>query len=187
MPHFTLGRRGFTLIELLVVIAIIAILAAMLFPVFSQAREKARQTACLNNQKQLSSAWTMYIGDNDEIFPPSFYLGMEPSGPCIYTGPYRATNPYQRNADVWRCPTNPKAFDVVKGFATLGLPPPCTSGGILETVVSYTWNFRLIQPGTGNPLFVSVGLPTPPVVSLAEIEFPVETALIYAAVPTIQS
>jgi prepilin-type N-terminal cleavage/methylation domain-containing protein len=58
-------RRGFTLIELLVVIAIIAILAAILFPVFAQAREKARQTACLSNMKQMGNALMMYVQDND--------------------------------------------------------------------------------------------------------------------------
>ncbi len=62
-------RRGFTLIELLVVIAIIAILAAILFPVFAKAREKARQTACLNNQKQITTALMMYAQDNNELLP----------------------------------------------------------------------------------------------------------------------
>ena len=61
-------RRGFTLIELLVVIAIIAILAAILFPVFAQAREKARSTACLNNLKQLGTANQMYMNDWDDGF-----------------------------------------------------------------------------------------------------------------------
>ncbi len=62
-------RYGFTLIELLVVIAIIAILAAILFPVFAQAREKARQTACLSNCKQIGLGITMYVNDWDETFP----------------------------------------------------------------------------------------------------------------------
>src|SRR5579883_1662217 len=63
-------RRGFTLIELLVVIAIIAILAAILFPVFAQARSKARQTACISNMKQISLAVLMYAQDYDEGGPP---------------------------------------------------------------------------------------------------------------------
>ncbi len=62
-------RRGFTLIELLVVIAIIAILAAILFPVFSKAREKARQTQCMNNQRQLAIAISMYTQEHDEVMP----------------------------------------------------------------------------------------------------------------------
>ena len=65
------SQRGFTLIELLVVIAIIAILAAILFPVFSKAREKARQTKCLSNQKQIVLAIMMWSQDNDESLPPA--------------------------------------------------------------------------------------------------------------------
>ena len=63
------AKRGFTLIELLVVIAIIAILAAILFPVSATAREKARQTACLSNEKQLGLAFIQYTEDYDEILP----------------------------------------------------------------------------------------------------------------------
>jgi prepilin-type N-terminal cleavage/methylation domain-containing protein len=62
-------RRGFTLIELLVVIAIIAILAAILFPVFAKAREKARQTKCTSNQRQIALAVQMYTQDNNETLP----------------------------------------------------------------------------------------------------------------------
>jgi len=62
-------RKGFTLIELLVVIAIIAILAAILFPVFAKAREKAKQTTCISNMKQIGIAMQSYITDNDERFP----------------------------------------------------------------------------------------------------------------------
>ncbi len=65
-PH----RRGFTLIELLVVIAIIAILAAILFPVFARARENARRTSCVSNVKQIGLAWMMYVQDYDETYPP---------------------------------------------------------------------------------------------------------------------
>ena len=66
---------GFTLIELLVVIAIIAILAAILFPVFAQAREAARKTTCLSNMKQIGPAMMMYIQDYDETYPQSEYGG----------------------------------------------------------------------------------------------------------------
>jgi len=67
-------RRGFTLIELLVVIAIIAILAAILFPVFAKAREKARQSSCLSNMRQLGTALRMYCQDYDERYPLFGYV-----------------------------------------------------------------------------------------------------------------
>ena len=68
-------RAAFTLIELLVVIAIIAILAAILFPTFSQARESARQASCASNMRQLGLAILMYATDNDETWAPAFSVG----------------------------------------------------------------------------------------------------------------
>jgi prepilin-type N-terminal cleavage/methylation domain-containing protein/prepilin-type processing-associated H-X9-DG protein len=64
-------QRGFTLIELLVVISIIAILASILFPVFAQAREKARAASCLSNARQIGLAFSMYVQDFDEVYPPA--------------------------------------------------------------------------------------------------------------------
>jgi len=94
-------RRGFTLIELLVVIAIIAILAAILFPVFAQAREKARQTSCLSNQKQLGTAILMYTQDYDEVYP----TGLQDSWwDCTW---YRTTASYVKNDGVFKCPSDP--------------------------------------------------------------------------------
>jgi len=87
---------GFTLIELLVVIAIIAILAAILFPVFARARAKARQTACLSNVKQISLALEMYCQDNDESYPVVDHLAGY--------GWWDPLFPYVKNAQVFRCP-----------------------------------------------------------------------------------
>ncbi len=74
-------RRGFTLIELLVVIAIIAILAAILFPVFAKAREKGRQAACQSNMKQLGIAFAMYLSDYDQVTPMCRYTGSPVNDP----------------------------------------------------------------------------------------------------------
>ena len=71
------GLYGFSLIELLVVIAVIAILAALLFPVFISAKEKARQTKCISNLKQIASAWLMYCDDNSGRACPSYYLASD--------------------------------------------------------------------------------------------------------------
>ena len=81
-------RKAFTLIELLVVIAIIAILGAILFPVFAQAREKARQSQCLANLRQVSLAALMYLQDYDERFFPAFFVGPDNLAPVRTYGYY---------------------------------------------------------------------------------------------------
>lgn len=102
-------RRGFTLIELLVVIAIIAILAAILFPVFAKAREKARQSSCLSNEKQIALGFLQYAQDYDERFPlnPG---GTEWSGsgtnwlqdPGCW---FKSIDPYLKNTQILLCPS----------------------------------------------------------------------------------
>ena len=94
-------RVGFTLIELLVVIAIIAILAAILFPVFSQARAKARQATCLNNFKQVGTGMLQYTQDYDECFPYNRFYG--PAGAAYQNWKYGIL-PYIRNLQVYECP-----------------------------------------------------------------------------------
>jgi prepilin-type N-terminal cleavage/methylation domain-containing protein/prepilin-type processing-associated H-X9-DG protein len=98
-------RKGFTLIELLVVIAIIAILAAILFPVFAKAREKARQTSCLANQKQIALAILMYAQDYDERLPISFW-GWPPGPPGPPFTWREIIQPYIKNAQIFQCPSD---------------------------------------------------------------------------------
>src|SRR2546430_13715275 len=104
------GRKAFTLIELLVVIAIIAILAAILFPVFAQARDSARQTTCLNNCKQLGIALQMYAQDYDEGLP-SWPFSKLLSSPIFKEWGYStwvpALMPYVKNTGVFACPNGP--------------------------------------------------------------------------------
>ncbi|MGI5819994.1 MAG: DUF1559 domain-containing protein [Armatimonadota bacterium] len=95
--------RGFTLIELLVVIAIIAILAAILFPVFARAREKARQSTCLSNVKQISLGILMYAQDYDERLP-ALYFRYDEIG--LRTGLMTMVHPYIMNTSVHDCPSS---------------------------------------------------------------------------------
>jgi prepilin-type N-terminal cleavage/methylation domain-containing protein len=94
-------KRGFTLIELLVVIAIIAILAAILFPVFAQAREKAREAACQSNEKQLGLAIIQYVQDYDEKWP----CGLDSA--AAGEGWAGQIYPYVKSTGVFRCPDDP--------------------------------------------------------------------------------
>jgi len=100
------GRRGFTLIELLVVIAIIAILAAILFPVFAHAREKARQTSCLSNLKQQGTAMLMYAQDYDGLFVPVMVRpSREVKNPYLWSWMH-LLEPYTKNRGVFVCPSS---------------------------------------------------------------------------------
>lgn len=112
--------NAFTLIELLVVIAIIAILAAILFPVFAQAREKARQASCLSNMNQMGKATMMYAQDSDEMLFPYRTRAANPfAAELLPLGHTRASDrtfynqllyPYIKNWQVWRCPSKPNAW-----------------------------------------------------------------------------
>ncbi len=99
----TSHSQGFTLIELLVVIAIIAILAAILFPVFAQAKEAAKKTSCLSNQKQIGLGVIMYAGDYDD----TLVCGTQQQGTAFtFTYFEGLLQPYIKSVDVWKCPSS---------------------------------------------------------------------------------
>jgi prepilin-type N-terminal cleavage/methylation domain-containing protein/prepilin-type processing-associated H-X9-DG protein len=126
MTHEIRRKTGFTLIELLVVIAIIAILAAILFPVFARARENARRTSCLSNTKQLGLATLMYDQDYDEKLPPAYANGAPSTmnwwGPII--------EPYVKSVQVYFCPSD---------------SAQTSSSTYSPASVSYGWNYYWLQ------------------------------------------
>jgi prepilin-type N-terminal cleavage/methylation domain-containing protein/prepilin-type processing-associated H-X9-DG protein len=132
---------GFTLIELLVVIAIIAILAAILFPVFAKAREKARQTSCLSNEKQLGLGFMQYIQDNDETFPSGSIPNVLSGNDHFGIGWAGEIYPYVKSTGVYLCPDD-------KTPSQPSANPPMYE-------VSYAMNTHIINsyltPGFGNP------------------------------------
>ncbi|MEO7715976.1 MAG: DUF1559 domain-containing protein [Capsulimonas sp.] len=129
MKRFSSTRTGFTLIELLVVIAIIAILAAILFPVFAKAREKARQISCASNERQLGLGLLQYVQDNDESFP----AGNQYVSFC--GGWVQPVYPYVKSVELYRCPNDPTRY--------------APGDGNIWNPVSYDINNSLV--GDGNP------------------------------------
>jgi prepilin-type N-terminal cleavage/methylation domain-containing protein/prepilin-type processing-associated H-X9-DG protein len=108
-------RRAFTLIELLVVIAIIAILAAILFPVFAKAREKARTASCENNCKQIGLAFLQYVQDYDERYPP---YDNDTAGNSPRYGWELLIQPYIKNTQAFICPSDTQPTSGVSGWLT---------------------------------------------------------------------
>ncbi len=180
--------RAFTLIELLVVIAIIAILAAILFPVFAQAREKARQTMCLSNEKQLSLAVLQYVQDYDETMVPAVDCNNTPNNsPAFANAPWcgdgtntwaNAVTPYVKNQihgtqTVWTCPSLETSDSGIRG--TTSYPP-----SEWQYFINYGMNKDYLQPDpdcsasqTMDGKTTPWGKPT----GLAAIEAPASTVL----------
>ena len=153
-PHLR-KREAFTLIELLVVIAIIAILAAILFPVFAKAREKARQASCLSNERQLGLGFLQYNQDYDETMPYGQNVNNQIVGwaGCIY--------PYVKSTAVYKCPD-----DATVGVAATGTTPT-------KYPISYFAN-KTINTTGNNASFATQ--------SLAAYNTPASTVLLFEAV-----
>ncbi len=165
-------RRAFTLIELLVVIAIIAILAAILFPVFAQAKEAAKKAACLSNAKQIGVGLYLYLGDSDDTLPMANY-----PAPPAYVGPpwtqfafhsgagvselawADLLLPYTKNLDIFKCPDD-----------SSGGP-----GGVPGKPLCYALNYYFYRQLNGVARFSLTGGSSSEITNVAEKIFIAET------------
>jgi prepilin-type N-terminal cleavage/methylation domain-containing protein/prepilin-type processing-associated H-X9-DG protein len=132
-------KGGFTLIELLVVIAIIAILAAILFPVFAQAREKARSSSCLSNQKQIALAHSMYAQDYDETYAPATIPGLLEPTSGVDVRWEDSVKPYIKGGNVGGILTCPSASARTYGYsmnAALAGKSAAQAGNAAETILT---------------------------------------------------
>lgn len=146
--RFARNRQGFTLIELLVVIAIIAILAAILFPVFARARENARRASCQSNLKQIGLAIMQYTQDYDERMPLQALDAVNNYADITFSTIFYVTYPYIKNWQVFTCPT----------------APPNAAPGVAPTVKSNTNYFTngvvAQDPASGTPRHIA-SIPEP--------------------------
>ena len=148
-------RRGFTLIELLVVIAIIAILAAILFPVFARAREKARQTACLSNVKQIGLALMMYVQDYDETFPGRAATNHYPPWDHPWSYWYKIIEPYVKNEQLFVCPSMRRdptsyGYSLAPSLSTGSTMAEVEQPATMVWVVENRWAPWAYRPGPPN-------------------------------------
>jgi prepilin-type N-terminal cleavage/methylation domain-containing protein/prepilin-type processing-associated H-X9-DG protein len=157
--HEGKSSTGFTLIELLVVIAIIAILAAILFPVFAKAREKARSIACLSNCRQTGMALIQYTQDYDEMIPSvdkgGHFVGLDgATGKSIYPAWYTLLQPYVKSWNMFTCPDDTRTFPTNITMATEsnkanGNDPYDCFDDFNPTgqCIGYAWNSGFVEDG----------------------------------------
>jgi len=139
---------GFTLIELLVVIAVIAIIAAILFPVFAKVREKARQTTCASNLRQLGLAFLQYGEDNDDFLVPGCYEGPQAWGGRIY--------PYVKSTQVFACPDDTTVSNGIGGAVSYGMNQDLVTGSHFSPSIGLA---QLDAPSSTVLLFEVSGSP----------------------------
>lgn len=164
-------RKAFTLIELLVVIAIIAILAAILFPVFTQAKEAAKKTRGLSNLKQNALSVLMYVSDEDGIFPQSAYF--VPAAPRVKVfSAFDAVMPYSKNRDILKNPSDDKAIP----WKTLLNNINFETFDKVENA-SFAFNFALFEDPGIPPTVGSAD----PVRSEGQLSVPTNTIMFYDA------
>lgn len=156
--------RGFTLIELLTVIAIVAVLAAILLPVFATARHASKASVCASNLRQLSKATLLYTQDHEEYFPLAFYRVQRNEGPCIRTV-WGCLRPYLGDYRVVLCPADPQPIDLraLRSARATGIPP-CIDE---PTHVSLMLNWCLAVNSFSHPEI--------PPVSMARLPYPAST------------
>jgi len=161
-----LRSSGFTLIELLIIIAIIAILAAILFPVFAQAREKARQASCLSNERQIGNAILMYAQDHGETLPPA---SVSLPGMTLPTGWVNLVDPYVRSG----APARTEEA-IGKAYGVFTCPDFQPVSGISLPGASYAIN-RNFSPALNNDALAVWGRPAP--ATLAAVGYPAQCVL----------
>jgi prepilin-type N-terminal cleavage/methylation domain-containing protein/prepilin-type processing-associated H-X9-DG protein len=181
------SKRAFTLIELLVVIAIIAILAAILFPVFAQAREKARSISCLSNIKQLTLGFIMYSQDYDETFPEwrwdLRYSGGNNNASSLW---FNAIYPYVKNTQIYKCPSDARTYNEQTNWREWFNNGTTWAGiqaiGDLNPVFMGTSSMpgRSVTYGANEPMTYDRG-------ALAGMEKPADSLLIADSITTLSS